>query len=99
MLWAHQEQQIVDSVEVEQHQVNHTTIHADGAAQHLKLQQSKEIIHTTDDGWLIAATENRRDSFSRTRKEDAEDEPAEDGDDEDSVVTQIRIEEDVLMAD
>ncbi|KAK5956336.1 hypothetical protein OHC33_002912 [Knufia fluminis] len=101
-LSAYPQQQIVDTTE--QRQISQT-INVDGAAQHLDIEQTKKTRQITNDSWSAAATVIRRDSFSRTRNEDDEDflmdedEQAEEGDDRDSVVTQIRVEEDVIMAD
>jgi len=73
----------------------------DGAAHdgHTATQQTQEIVHGVSDGWTSTATIVRVDSFSRTRNDDDEDifmseDATEDGD---SVVTQVRVDEDVAM--
>ncbi len=95
------EQQIVDSVETEQLSANHTITQESGAAHHdlTVPQHTRTTVRTASDSPPGAATIIRRDSFSRTRNDDDEDILMHEDEDEDSGVTQIRIEEDINMHD
>lgn len=92
------EQHIVESVETTQHQRSNNV---DGATHgsHIATQHTRETAHRVSDGWTRTATIVRVDSFSRTRNDDEEDifmseDATEDGD---SVVTQVRVDEDMAM--
>lgn len=95
------EQHIVESVETTQHQADRLSNNVDGGAHEglTATQQTQAIVHTASDSWTSTATIVRVDSFSRTRNDDDEDIFIGDDatDDGDTVVTQVRIEEDVAM--
>lgn len=101
-LLAYPEQHIVESVEIEQLQTDQVALNmtADGAVQrsYTAIQQTEQMLETANDSWSTVATVTRRDSFSRTRNEGddilMDDDEAEAADNEDSIVTRVRVGED-----
>jgi len=93
-------QHIHESIEADQPHIHQLSVNIsmDGAVQRYRTTtpQTKQILEITDDGWPTAATVIRRDGFSRSRNEGDEDilmddDEAEDGDDEESIMTQVRV--------
>ena len=95
---AYPEQLIVETVETDQHSRDRVTSNLVDVApqQNVATTQPEFMGFAEDEDWSNTATIIRRDSFSRTRTDEDEDvlmdEDAED--DADSIVTQIRVEED-----